>query len=108
MQCKAQCIQLRSAHRLHCEIRGGGKPPEGLNTQQPGTNHLPDGKPLTAILHKCVGGAAPRGVNGRLLGDIVCIFGGGNVPLILRELDGHEYELVGECYVHGFDAWRSC
>jgi hypothetical protein len=36
-------------------------------------------------------------------GDIICIFAGGEVPFIIRPLEGHSdyYELVGECYIHG-------
>ena len=34
------------------------------------------------------------------LGDCVCLLHGGNVPYVLRPMDGY-YQLVGECYVHG-------
>jgi hypothetical protein len=40
-------------------------------------------------------------VAGMKIGDIVCVFGRGNVPFILREWEGHGYKLIGECYVHG-------
>jgi hypothetical protein len=35
------------------------------------------------------------------VGDVICIFQGGPVPFVLRQLGGDEYLLVGECYVHG-------
>lgn len=35
-------------------------------------------------------------------GDVVCIFGGANVPFILRSWEENGYKLIGECYVHGF------
>ncbi|KAK4985167.1 hypothetical protein LTR66_008260 [Elasticomyces elasticus] len=34
-------------------------------------------------------------------GDEVWILAGGNVPYILRQKDNGNYELIGECYVHG-------
>ena len=34
-------------------------------------------------------------------GDVVCVLRGGEVPFILRPLEGEYYEFVGECYVHG-------
>ena len=34
-------------------------------------------------------------------GDIVCVLRGGNVPFVLRPLEGDYYQFVGECYVHG-------
>jgi hypothetical protein len=37
-----------------------------------------------------------------LPGDVVYIFGGGNVPFILRPWEEKGYKLIGECYLHGF------
>jgi len=34
------------------------------------------------------------------VGDVICLFLGGQVPLVLRP-DGDEFLFVGECYVHG-------
>jgi hypothetical protein len=34
-------------------------------------------------------------------GDFVCVLLGGRTPFILRPV-GDDYNLVGECYVHGF------
>lgn len=33
-------------------------------------------------------------------GDIVCVFLGDSMPVILRSVDRH-FQFVGECYVHG-------
>jgi len=35
------------------------------------------------------------------LGDLVCILFGCSVPVVLRKHIGEEYQLVGECYIHG-------
>jgi hypothetical protein len=35
-------------------------------------------------------------------GDIICIFFGGSVPYVLRHDGSDCYQLIGECYVHGF------
>ncbi|KAI1079009.1 heterokaryon incompatibility protein-domain-containing protein [Whalleya microplaca] len=35
-------------------------------------------------------------------GDIVCLFDGGRVPYVLRPCNNGYFELVGECYLHGF------
>jgi len=35
-------------------------------------------------------------------GDVICVFNGGRVPYVLRRTgEGHNYNLVGECYVDG-------
>jgi hypothetical protein len=34
-------------------------------------------------------------------GDMVCIVGGAQVPLILREENKGILKFIGECYVHG-------
>ena len=47
-----------------------------------------------------LGGYMGIGPPGMRSGDLVCVFLGGNIPWIIRQ-DGHEYSLVGECYVHG-------
>jgi len=36
-----------------------------------------------------------------LVGDYVAILPGSNVPFALRKVDGNQYRLVGETYVHG-------
>lgn len=41
------------------------------------------------------------GPTNSLPGDVVCIFGGGNVPFILRPWEEKGYKLIGECYLHG-------
>jgi hypothetical protein len=33
-------------------------------------------------------------------GDVIAVLLGGTVPFLLRE-DGHNYRLIGDCYVHG-------
>lgn len=44
-------------------------------------------------------GLVPRGT---VHGDQVCVLEGINVPFVLREAEGDDnFELVGECYVHG-------
>lgn len=35
------------------------------------------------------------------VGDLIHILIGCSVPVVLRHKDGHSYEFVGECYVHG-------
>ena len=47
-----------------------------------------------------LGGYMGIGPSGMRPGDSICVFLGGNVPWVVRQ-DGHEYTLVGECYVHG-------
>lgn len=47
-----------------------------------------------------LGGYMGIGPPGMRQGDSICVFLGGNVPWVVRQ-DGHEYELIGECYVHG-------
>ena len=45
-------------------------------------------------------GLYPRGAN---IGDEVCVFIGACVPFVIRKLGSrNEYQLVGECYMHGF------
>jgi hypothetical protein len=34
-------------------------------------------------------------------GDMVCILYGCSIPVVIREVEGGNHELVGECYVHG-------
>jgi hypothetical protein len=34
-------------------------------------------------------------------GDLVCILYGCSVPVVIREVEGGDHELVGECYIHG-------
>jgi hypothetical protein len=34
-------------------------------------------------------------------GDVVCVLRGGDVPFVLRPLEGDSYQFVGECYLHG-------
>ncbi|KAF9475910.1 hypothetical protein BDN70DRAFT_897796 [Pholiota conissans] len=34
-------------------------------------------------------------------GDLICVFQGGEVPFVLRPIGNDQWELVGECYVHG-------
>ena len=43
-------------------------------------------------------GLVPRGA---LKGDSIAVFMGADVPFVLRATDTEEYELIGECYVHG-------
>jgi hypothetical protein len=43
-------------------------------------------------------GLAPQGSQ---RGDIICIFFGCSVPVVLRGQDNGEFQFVGECYVHG-------
>jgi hypothetical protein len=39
------------------------------------------------------------------VGDCICILGGGNMPFILRQVEGHggdiAYQYIGQAYVHG-------
>lgn len=35
------------------------------------------------------------------VGDLICIFKGGNVPFVLRHAEGDNYKLIGECYIQG-------
>lgn len=45
------------------------------------------------------------------VGDEVCVLFGMEVPFILRPVPGSsslEYELVGECYVHGMMDGEAC
>jgi len=34
-------------------------------------------------------------------GDLICLLKGGAVPLMLRQLTGFQWTLVGQYYVHG-------
>lgn len=34
-------------------------------------------------------------------GDVVCVFQGGEVPFVLRPKENDQWELIGECYLHG-------
>lgn len=47
-----------------------------------------------------LGGYMGIGPPGMRPDDSICVFLGGNVPWVVRR-EGHEYTLVGECYVHG-------
>lgn len=47
-----------------------------------------------------IGGYMGIGPPGMRPGDSICVFLGGNVPWVVRQV-GHDYSLVGECYVHG-------
>ena len=47
-----------------------------------------------------IAGYMGLGPPGMRPGDMLCVFLGGQVPWIIREVDGG-YVLVGECYVHG-------
>jgi hypothetical protein len=44
------------------------------------------------------------GHEGFQIGDVVCVFTGGEVPFLLRESDtprGEMFRLLSECYIHG-------
>jgi hypothetical protein len=49
-------------------------------------------------------GLVPRGAE---VGDLICVFNGVDVPFIVRRIElyenagNEEYEVVGECYIHG-------
>jgi hypothetical protein len=43
-------------------------------------------------------GIAPEG---SAKGDIICIFFGCSVPVVLQPQDDGEFKFIGECYVHG-------
>ena len=43
-------------------------------------------------------GIAP---NEAIVGDLVCVFGGGAVPFVVRPKEAGTHKLIGECYVHG-------
>lgn len=47
-----------------------------------------------------LGGYMGIGPPGMRSGDLICVFLGGNVPWVVRQ-EGHNYKLIGECYVHG-------
>ncbi len=47
-----------------------------------------------------LGGYMGIGPPGMRPGDLICVLLGGNVPWVVRQ-EGHEYILIGECYVHG-------
>jgi hypothetical protein len=42
-------------------------------------------------------GLAPSGAEA---GDSICVFLGGDVPYILREVNSGIWEFIGECYLH--------
>ncbi|KAL8838538.1 MAG: hypothetical protein Q9170_002118 [Blastenia crenularia] len=62
-----------------------------------------------AAVSHCAGRSFIRSRDGRLglapkstrVGDIVCLFHGGDVPFILRPFDSGRYGFVGEAYIHG-------
>jgi hypothetical protein len=41
------------------------------------------------------------GPAGMLAGDLIVVLFGSHTPFILRSLEGNQYLLVGEAYVHG-------
>ncbi len=51
------------------------------------------------ITEKGYVGLAPLGAR---VGDVVCVVGGADVPLVLRAAENGNWKLVGECFVHGF------
>jgi hypothetical protein len=56
------------------------------------------GRVLAMISRKFIG-ILP---NDAVMGDVIAVFKGGRTPFVLRRVaDTEEYELVGECYVHG-------
>ena len=48
-----------------------------------------------------LGGYMGVGPPGMQPGDVVCVFLGGRVPWVIRQMSESSYILVGECYVHG-------
>ncbi|KAM0541268.1 hypothetical protein ACHAPJ_013313 [Fusarium lateritium] len=69
---------------------------------------------LTAEDHGKIGSYRKRGFStdtGKIgignrdirVGDSICILGGGNMPFILRQVEGHAavYQYIGQAYVHG-------
>ena len=38
---------------------------------------------------------------GAMVDDEVWLLKGGNLPFLLRKVEGEKFELIGECYVHG-------
>ena len=36
------------------------------------------------------------------VGDMLCVILGAEVPFVLRKRPSGQYQLIGECYVHGF------
>ena len=46
-------------------------------------------------------GSFVMGLPVMLKGDIVCVLFGSDMPVVLREIGGKRYVLVGDCYVHG-------
>ena len=51
-----------------------------------------------AVTSKGYMGLFPRTTE---IGDSVCVFLGSHIPFVVRRRGGGEFELVGECYVHG-------
>ena len=35
------------------------------------------------------------------IGDEICVISGGHIPFVVRRQSGDDFQLVGECYVHG-------
>lgn len=51
-----------------------------------------------AVTSKGYMGLVPRTTE---IGDSVCVFLGSHIPFVVRSRGGGDFELVGECYVHG-------
>lgn len=69
---------------------------EGYKSFELACRQITEGRRFFTTLGGYMGIGPPR----MRKGDLICVFLGGNVPWVVRR-DGCEYELVGECYVHG-------
>jgi len=50
-------------------------------------------------------GLCPRGTR---VGDAIVVLYGGSVPYVLRDVGGHDWKFVGECYVDGIMFGKAC
>ncbi|MCJ1461491.1 hypothetical protein MMC07_000088 [Pseudocyphellaria aurata] len=70
---------------------------QGYDIFQSSLNEKTTGRRVVTMHDRYVGLASV----GSQIGDRICVILGCNVPFVIRSIEGGNYVLVGECYIHG-------